>query len=79
MSKFRILAGLLALAAVGAVAYVRASNAGDAVTTTPAADTASCDSCCGPVVPEPVKAEMPATLPDPFTAQPDKDAAPTHS
>ncbi len=78
MTKLRILAGLLALLAVGAVVFVRASNASDSSAPSPAAapDNSSCDSCCGPVVPEPIKTAVPAGQASPYSAEPAKDAAP---
>lgn len=79
MSKLRILAGLLALAAVGAVAYVRASNSSDTSAPAAATDSAANDSCCGPVAPEPIKAAIPASLPSPYSTEPGKDATPAKS
>lgn len=71
MSKLRILAGLIALLAVGAVVYVRASNTGDTAAAKPAAaDDSTCDSCCGPVVPEPIKTAVPAGQTSPYSAEP---------
>ena len=76
MSKLRLWLGLIALGAVGAVIYVRASNASDVPAAPAAASSSDCDSCCGPVVPEPSKAAVSPALPSPYSAAPDKNAAP---
>jgi len=66
--QFRLLFGLLSLAAVGAVVYVHASSNKTVSAPVPAVNATSGDSCCGP--------DPASVLPNFYQAKPETPAAP---